>query len=497
MQTSPIGWRPSAFSGFGRRDVSRLDRLDPLGYVGLLALPAAAVPSTEEDRAIAAIRAWVSQYNSDEPIFYQDPAPLLQDLGFSRKLGGRASVYHAFFREMRDLLERESQRRGLPAPRPAFDVGRLVQDPIDPKDYEGLRDRIQAWGKQVGIPLTVKNGVGSMRGTIQVTLRGTGWGRTEPEKADLQRVARMLIEEGLAWHHDDPILPALQVEAIAPLHSLRGYFILMRSLRPLRLASAKPNPAKARRWDGNTAQYVPVALTPGHADLAETQEARRLAQIALDHPSVSLGKGNFGVTYLSEGRVVKLPRRENMHGMAWPPAALRQEFIHEAGIANELRALGHTVVPKTVFIEGLTGAGPFDFALVREYGHPVDSLALAEWDELSRVLSAVQDEGYATRDELLILRRSDGSLFVGDVGLWKAPAIGASGPVDSMEDDLGTLLSAIFWKINGKAPGVSSWHDLRRRRGQSLMRNKTWLGDRARAEVAKMEEARRAVGLPV
>lgn len=477
--------------------MSRLDRLDPLGYVGLV-LPAAAVPSTEEDRAIAAIRAWVSQYDAKtSPVFYQVPAPLLEDLGFSRKLGDHPRVVHAFFQEMRGLLERESKRLGLPAPRSALSGGRFVQDPIDPKDYEGLRDRIQAWSKCVGIPLTVKNGVGSMRGTIQVTLRGTGWGRTEPEKTYLRQVARMLLDEGLAWHYDNPILPALQVEAVAPLHSLRGYFILMRSLRPLRVASAKPNPAKARRWDGNTAQYVPVALTPGHADLPETQEARRLAQAALDHPSVSLGKGNFGVTYLSEGRVVKLPRRENMHGSAWDPAALRAEFIHEAGIANELRALGHTVVPETVFVEGLTGAGPFDFALVREYGHPIDTIALAEWDELSRVLSAVQDEGYATRDELLILRRPDGSLFIGDVGLWKAPAIGASGPVDSMDDDLDTLLSAIYWRMMGKYPGIWSWHKLQRRRGQSLMRSRSKIGDRAREEVAKAEEGRRVVGLPV
>ena len=476
--------------------MSRLDRLDPLGYVGLV-LSAAAVPSTEEDRAIAAIRAWVSQYNSDEPIFYQRPEPLLEDLGFSRKLANHPPVYHAFFREMRGLLERESQRLGLPAPRPAFDSGgRLAQDFIDSKDYEGLRDRIQAWSKRVGIPLTVKNGVGSMRGTMQVTLRGTGWGRTEPEKTHLQQVARMLLDEGLAWHMDSPSLPGLQVEALTPLHSQKGYFILM---RPLRLASTKPklNPAKARRWDGNTAQYVPIELTPGHADLPETQEARRLAQAALDRPSESLGKGNFGVTYLSEGHVVKLPRRENMHRVAWKSAELRQEFIHEAGIVNELRALGHTVVPETVFVEGLMGAGLFDFALVREYGHPVDALALDEWDELSRGLGAVQEDGYAVRDELLILCRPDGSLFIGDVGLWKAPAIGASGPVTSMESDLDSLLDAAYRKINGKGPGVWSWHELQRRRGQSLMRSRSKIGDRAREEVAKAEEGRRTVGLPV
>jgi hypothetical protein len=167
---------------------------------------------------------------------------------------------------------------------------------------------------------------------------------------------------------------------------------------------------------------------------------------------IYLGRGNFGQALLIEGAVLKLPVDRDIHGRPWPPAEILAAFRQEAAAASTLRAAGFDVVPATVLVEDAQGP-----VLVREYGEPAGGLSVAEWDRLAQRLSAVQAAGWLIRDRLLLLRRPGGSLFVGDVGLWRL----SPRPIDEHQDDLPDLLDEV--RPRELPRRFSSWHELSRR----------------------------------
>jgi len=178
---------------------------------------------------------------------------------------------------------------------------------------------------------------------------------------------------------------------------------------------------------------VPADVTFGHYDQEDVRMSRHLAQLALADGE-RLGQGNFGVGYKVEalGRpwLVKLPAEANVHGQKWTEEQKRQNLLHEAGVANELASLGVTIVPVTVYAELADGTS----ALVREYGEPVRYegerqddwfhgpaiLKSGELAELDAGLHEIEEtHNWHVQDSLSVYRRPDGSLFVGDVGIWE------------------------------------------------------------------------------
>lgn len=184
----------------------------------------------------------------------------------------------------------------------------------------------------------------------------------------------------------------------------------------------------------------PPYLTEGHFDLAAVREAVAIASQA-KRDGVPLGRGNFGETFrvdTSRGPVVvKVAASTMLYGerRGWTPEEQRHNIMHEAGVANELSEMGYRIVPETVYVE-LDDGTP---ALVREYGEPA-VLTPEDFYALELALVALEDETrWRVQDDLLVLRRADGSLFIGDVGIWQPPTIRekkTSRPADSNVDAL-------------------------------------------------------------
>lgn len=188
----------------------------------------------------------------------------------------------------------------------------------------------------------------------------------------------------------------------------------------------------------------PPHLTEGHFDLATVREAVAIASQA-KRDGVPLGRGNFGETFrvnTSRGPVVvKVAASAMLYGerRGWTPEEQRRNIMHEAGVANELSEMGYRVVPDTVYVE-LDDGTP---ALVREYGEPA-VLTPEDFYALERALVALEDEtNWRVQDDLLVLRRADGSLFVGDVGIWQPPTIREGKTGRPSHSDLSSLLSIL------------------------------------------------------
>lgn len=209
----------------------------------------------------------------------------------------------------------------------------------------------------------------------------------------------------------------------------------------LALPRRKPNSAVARRyerrevydigrdeWGEETRQRrieevdTPAHVTDDHWTDPAVIEARELAEeLRWEHHTL-LGSGNFGVAYRARGtppRVAKMPAAHNLHGQPWGRDAQRHNILHEAGVANELTALGYSVVPRGVYTEWGGGTPTF----VREYGEPVTMLTPAEYGDLeAQLVSIERDQRWRVEDDLQLYRRPDGSVFVADVGVWQAPS---------------------------------------------------------------------------
>ena len=196
---------------------------------------------------------------------------------------------------------------------------------------------------------------------------------------------------------------------------------------PMRLADPEAEPDHG--WTEE-----PARLTDGHFDLGIVQDALTVAAAAPEK-GVFLGRGNFGETYAvpvcGGVAVVKIPTEKDIHGRTWKRPEQRANFLHEAGVANELEAVGVEIVPRTVYVE--TGDGVP--ALVREYGEPVALMSVEEFGELEQALADVETLGWRVEDEISLYRRPDGSVFVGDVGIWHPVAVYASGKQDVGFDD--------------------------------------------------------------
>lgn len=216
-------------------------------------------------------------------------------------------------------------------------------------------------------------------------------------------------------------------------------------------------------------KFTPPRLTRGHMREPATIAAARIARrVDLEPYRVTrdgaqrtewarqLGSGNFGVAYLVETddgpRVVKVPVATDMHRRVWSRVKQTRNIKHEAGVANELVAKGYTVVPRTVYTE-FEGGTP---AIVREYGEPAGTITGAEYAALERELFEIERKHrWGVHDDLVLYRRTDGSLFVADVGFWTAPRVRAKGQKRrewrAFDSDLQHLLHAVQ-----KAHGIGS-----------------------------------------
>jgi hypothetical protein len=189
----------------------------------------------------------------------------------------------------------------------------------------------------------------------------------------------------------------------------------------------------------------PPTLTEGHFDLPEVREATVVAEHGREYGAF-LGRGNFGLTYLTTTVhgpvVVKVAAPEALYGnrQPWSRVAQQNNMMHEAGVANELADMGYDVVPRTTYVELADGTP----ALVREYGDLADSVTPVEFYALeTRLLALEKATGWRVQDDLLVLRRPDGSLFIGDVGIWQPPSVrpGKTGTYDWRDSSLDVLLS--------------------------------------------------------
>jgi hypothetical protein len=200
---------------------------------------------------------------------------------------------------------------------------------------------------------------------------------------------------------------------------------------------------------------TPARLTRGHDRLPETIEAARwAARLDMEgyrtrdgeyHRAQHLGSGNFGHAYrvdTDDGpRVVKVPTAVSIHQRPWSLAEQTRNMLHEAGIANELAAKGYSVIPRIVFTR--YGGTP---TLVREYGEPAGTITPVEYAGLERQLVEIERKhGWGVHDNLALYRRRNGSIFVGDVGFWRAPEKRPRGtkrkPWKEFDSSLGSLLS--------------------------------------------------------
>lgn len=235
----------------------------------------------------------------------------------------------------------------------------------------------------------------------------SAYGAKDPEEAFCEALG-LLAAYGLR-----AVLPevAQWLRAVVPAVRPKG------NRRPM---PRKRNSAIARRGEGDDAE--PARTTADHWTDPAVIEAARIAESVQRGYNRRMGAGNFGVGYRADTpsgpRLVKLPAEHNLHEQPWSRAQQTAHIMHEAGVANELSALGYSLIPRGVYTEWGGGTPAF----VREFGEPVTSLTPAEYGAVeAELLSIERDHGWMVVDELQLYRRPDGSVYVGDVGLWQPP----------------------------------------------------------------------------
>jgi hypothetical protein len=183
--------------------------------------------------------------------------------------------------------------------------------------------------------------------------------------------------------------------------------------------------------------YIEPEVPPGYFDRPEVVAAGRVAADVLRAGHL-LGTGNFGQVFGHGQRAVKVPAHTNMRGDVWAKSDVEPYLIHEAGVANELVARGHSVVPTVV----LTRTPDGTLALLRELGAPPGVVTAAELGQIEAALEAVEGDGWDVDDALAVFRRPDGSLFVADVGWWR-PRPRPRGPSPMESSELPSLLGRL------------------------------------------------------
>ena len=244
----------------------------------------------------------------------------------------------------------------------------------------------------------------------------------------------------------------------------------------------------------------PPTLTEGHFDLPEVREATVVAEHGREH-GASLGRGNFGLTYLTQTVhgpvVVKVAATEALYGnrQRWSRVDQQNNMMHEAGVANELADMGYDVVPRTTYVELADGTP----ALVREYGDLADSVTPDEFYALeTRLLALEKATGWRVQDDLLVLRRPDGSLFIGDVGIWQPPSArnGKTRVYDPLDSSLGSLLSKFAEAAFGQRDISSLPRIAHLMEGLSNMDEDSFFVKVLREQMQEALASREAVGIP-
>lgn len=259
-------------------------------------------------------------------------------------------------------------------------------------------------------------------------------------------------------------------------------------------------------WDRDYAWHFEApTLSPGHHDRQEVIFATSVANTARAS-ALELGRGNFGVAYLAEtdaGRfVVKCPTEIDIHGRTWTAKEQRENFLHEAGVANELASLGVRIVPHIVFVE-LEDGSP---ALVREYGEPVLKSTPEVYADVEKALVDVEARGWKVEDEIELFTRPDGSLFVGDVGIWHPAVVEDGAERFPKFSTLDMLLRILAHRLidEFEFPALSEVlrrtqhceHILQRIRGGHALGEYLFLLREAHRFFARAQEQRERIGLP-
>lgn len=245
----------------------------------------------------------------------------------------------------------------------------------------------------------------------------------------------------------------------------------------------------------------PPYLTEGHFDLDVVREATAIASQA-KRDGVPLGRGHFGETFrvtTSRGPVVvKLAADKMLWGerRAWTRAEQRQNLMHEAGVANELADMGFSIIPESVYVE-LDDGTP---AIVREYGE-VTTLSPQDFYAVERQLFDLEKQTrWRVQDDLLVLRRPDGSLFIGDVGIWQPPTIrqGAAGKTDhsNLEALLEELAQATFGAPVTSLPRIEAYIERLRTIDADDNDADDWLAGQYRDSLKKGLASRSRLGIP-
>jgi hypothetical protein len=169
--------------------------------------------------------------------------------------------------------------------------------------------------------------------------------------------------------------------------------------------------------------------------------------------------------------------------------------MHEAGVANELEEMGYDFVPRSVYVE-LDDGTP---AIVREYGEPVErgELSGQEFYELEKALFGLEKgTGWRVHDELLLLRRPDGSLFIGDVGLWQAPPLREKLPEwNKLDSALPSIFEGLAERVFGQSvASISRVEQLRERLADEDFPD--FFREKFEEELEKALASRRALGIP-
>lgn len=312
------------------------------------------------------------------------------------------------------------------------------------------------------------------RGLIRVEQVGTRKTETEHGRGQMRYVSTV-------W--DEPIIKAWVTQKGVDVLRARGVDA-GDAIPPGATFETHANPARAARpyREGTTYHPGHATLTEGHFELPEVRRAAEVASWVTnqswrprDAPwgkANYLGQGNFGVAWEAESPegetfVVKLPAAHDIHWRAWPRDSQRENLVHEAGVANELEARHPGLVPRTVYTEFMGGTP----AIVREYGEPVASITPEEYGALERELLDVErEEGWRVgNDDVILYRRPDGSLFIGDVGFWRAPTPGGA-PWDvqntALDGELGVMQRRYLASLPVDEDAVASpGEEWRRRRG--------------------------------
>jgi hypothetical protein len=349
---------------------------------------------------------------------------------------------------------------------------------------------------------------------------GTSW--AERRAGFVARHVAQATAAGEAWWTDDGEPTRRHLALIAWAYTPTPKRFRTWVHKQTRKNPLEPSTTVKRGWDAVT---VPPGFTPSrkaHFMAEDTRYARRVAARVLNGEGTLLGAGNFGAVYhvVADGQsyAVKIGERNTVHSRHFTKLmredrtegyersgpntlrtlnAMKWTLQHEAGIANALTALGCTIVPRTVYVE--IADRPI---LVREYGSET-GVTPREYDQLAEQLYAVHRSGFRVSDDLLVLRRLDGSLFIADVGVWSKPL---RSPDEADDRSLDTLLrnfsTAQPWARGESIPARPELARVREEYAKYMTkahRSPLWAeyAQDSAKEIEVMSAKRRAVGLPV